>query len=567
MPRRTTTPQNATPAEPDDSHPGRREQGPPRGVQRGHPRLVHLRVRRAHPGSGAGLGGHRQGREHAGHRADRVGQDAGRVPVGDRPAGRGARPRGPEAALPGALRLAAEGAGGRHRAEPALPADRDRARRARPGPARARHRGGGAHRRHRRRRAAQAGRHPPDILITTPESLFLLLTSQAREALRGVETVIVDEVHALAGTKRGAHLALSLERLDALTRRAAPAAPAQRIGLSATVRPAAEVASFLGGARPVTIAHPPSTKQLELSIVVPVEDMTDLDAPRRRATARTRRTARRPPVDLAARRGAGARPDRGAPVHDRVRQLAAAGRAALRPAERAGRRAGRTPARAPRDRERRQPGPPAEIMAQAGLDRRRAPRGRAGAPRLGVPAGAGPDRGGAQGGPAAGRGRHLQPGARHRHGRGRPGHPGRVAALGGQRPAAHRPGRAQRRRRHPRRHLPQVPGRPGPGGGRGPADAGRADRGAAHPPQPAGRARPADRGDDRARRLGRGRPGPGGPPGRAVRQPDPAGARGGARHAGRAVPERGVRRSCGPGWSGTAPPGCCTAARAASGWR
>src|ERR1700733_4810948 len=95
--------------------------------------------------------------------------------------------------------------------------------------------------------------HPPDILITTPESLFLLLTSQARETLRGVETVIVDEVHAVAGNKRGAHLALSLERLDALR---GEARPAQRVGLSATVRPVAEVASFLGGARPVTVVQP-----------------------------------------------------------------------------------------------------------------------------------------------------------------------------------------------------------------------------------------------------------------------------------------------------------------------
>ncbi len=84
----------------------------------------------------------------------------------------------------------------------------------------------------RRRLAAR----PPDILITTPESLFLLLTSKARDVLRSVDTVIVDEVHALAGGKRGAHLALSLERLDALE---PGRAPAQRIGLSATVRPAA----------------------------------------------------------------------------------------------------------------------------------------------------------------------------------------------------------------------------------------------------------------------------------------------------------------------------------------
>ncbi len=203
---------------------------------------------------------------------------------------------------------------------------------------------------------------PPDILITTPESLFLMLTSQAREALRSVQTVIVDEVHALAGGKRGAHLALSLERLDRLRQAGtpdvdparpgpavdpaadsanpdpaadpaepghprrpavdsanpgpaadpaepgqprrpaegwpgrdgrpeagpsgrdaggaggvAPPGQAQRIGLSATVRPAGEVASFLGGSRPVTIVAPPSDKRVELQIVVPVEDMADLE--------------------------------------------------------------------------------------------------------------------------------------------------------------------------------------------------------------------------------------------------------------------------------------------------
>jgi len=114
-------------------------------------------------------------------------------------------------------------------------------------------------------------RHGADILITTPESLFLLLTSAAREALAGVETVIIDEVHAVAATKRGAHLALSLERLDALL-----AKPAQRVGLSATVRPVEEVATFLAGGRPVTVVQPPADKQLDLSVVVPVEDMAGL---------------------------------------------------------------------------------------------------------------------------------------------------------------------------------------------------------------------------------------------------------------------------------------------------
>jgi len=117
--------------------------------------------------------------------------------------------------------------------------------------------------------------HPPDILITTPESLFLLLTSAAREALRGVETVILDEVHAVAGTKRGAHLALSLERLDQLL-----PAPARRIGLSATVRPVDEVARFLSPQRKVTIVQPPSEKRFELSVVVPVEDLGELSGGR-----------------------------------------------------------------------------------------------------------------------------------------------------------------------------------------------------------------------------------------------------------------------------------------------
>ncbi|MCW2862611.1 MAG: box helicase [Actinoallomurus sp.] len=122
----------------------------------------------------------------------------------------------------------------------------------------------------RRRFAAK----PSDILITTPESLFLILTSQAREALRGVETVIIDEVHAVAATKRGAHLALSLERLDSLLER-----PAQRIGLSATVRPVTEVATFLGGTRPATVVQPPHQKEVDLEIVVPIEDMTELGRP------------------------------------------------------------------------------------------------------------------------------------------------------------------------------------------------------------------------------------------------------------------------------------------------
>lgn len=113
---------------------------------------------------------------------------------------------------------------------------------------------------------------PPDILITTPESLFLMLTSAARETLETVTTVIVDEVHAVAGTKRGAHLALSLERLDERLSR-----PAQRIGLSATVKPAAEVARFLSGRAPASVIAPASPKTFDLSVVVPVSDMSAPD--------------------------------------------------------------------------------------------------------------------------------------------------------------------------------------------------------------------------------------------------------------------------------------------------
>ncbi len=147
---------------------------------------------------------------------------------------------------------------------------------------------------------ARFNRHPGEILITTPESLYLMLTSAAAEQLRTVETVIVDEIHALVPTKRGAHLALSLERLEALVTASGPGRKLQRIGLSATQRPLEEVARFLGGAdgqgsglgdrgtgveddavagvrfRPVTIVNAGARKTLELRVEVPVEDMARL---------------------------------------------------------------------------------------------------------------------------------------------------------------------------------------------------------------------------------------------------------------------------------------------------
>ncbi len=117
-------------------------------------------------------------------------------------------------------------------------------------------------------------RDAPDILITTPESLFLLLTSQARELLRSVDTLILDEVHAVAGTKRGAHLALSVERLQELRQE-----PIQRVALSATQRPLEEIGRFVAGGRPIELVDAGVAKKLDLEVVVPVEDMRELSTP------------------------------------------------------------------------------------------------------------------------------------------------------------------------------------------------------------------------------------------------------------------------------------------------
>jgi ATP-dependent Lhr-like helicase len=124
------------------------------------------------------------------------------------------------------------------------------------------------------RERRQLVRTPPDILITTPESLFLMLTSAARDVLRGVETLIVDEVHAVAGSKRGAHLALSLERLAELVEK-----PFQRIGLSATQRPLEEIGRFVAGTgRDITLVDAGTRKELDLEVVVPVEDLRELQS-------------------------------------------------------------------------------------------------------------------------------------------------------------------------------------------------------------------------------------------------------------------------------------------------
>ena len=124
------------------------------------------------------------------------------------------------------------------------------------------------------RERQQMLRKPPDVLITTPESLFLLLTSRGRELLGTVETVILDEVHAVAGTKRGAHLSLSLERLERVAQQ-----PFQRIGLSATQRPLAEIGRFVAGTgREIALVDAGQSKELDLEVVVPVEDLRELNA-------------------------------------------------------------------------------------------------------------------------------------------------------------------------------------------------------------------------------------------------------------------------------------------------
>ena len=277
-------------------------------------------------------------------------------------------------------------------------------------------------------------RRPPDLLITTPESLYLMLTSSAAETLAGVETVIIDEIHALAATKRGAHLAVSLERLEELTAR-----PPQRVGLSATQRPLDEIARFLGGyaepgrPRPVTIVDAGISKPLEVEVVIPIEDMGDL-----------------------ARETGPQRSSIWPSIYPRILDQVLEHRSTIIFCN-ARRQAERLAAKLN------------ELAERAGH------RGRAGqgAPRLAGARAAHRRRGRPQAGHAARHRRHQQPRAGHRHGRGRPRHPGRVAGCGEPRPAADRSRRPPGRRAQPRFDLPKAPRRPAGSGRRHPADARR----------------------------------------------------------------------------------------------
>ena len=254
-------------------------------------------------------------------------------------------------------------------------------------------------------------RRPPDLLITTPESLYLMLTSNAADTLANVETVIVDEIHALAATKRGAHLAVSLERLEELTAR-----PPQRIGLSATQRPLAEVARFLGGwsapgtPRDVAIVDAGISKPLEIDVVIPVEDMTDLGA-----------TPPAPPNVYGAPAGVSTVPQRTSiwpSIYPRILEQILAHRSTIVFCN-ARRQAERLAAKLNElyDEQTIAAIPTGELAGRA----------RQGPPRLARPRAAGRRRGRAQARrPARHRG-HEQPRARHRHGRRRPRRPGRVA--------------------------------------------------------------------------------------------------------------------------------------------
>ena len=366
-------------------------------------------------------------------------------------------------AVPRSLHFAAQGAGRRRGAQPARAA-------------------GGDFERRRRRRAlpfhtpaiavrtgdtpaaerAKFQRAPADILITTPESLFLLLTSNAHESLRSVETVIIDEIHALVSTKRGAHLALSLERLERIAHE-----PLQRIGLSATQRPLDEVARYLGGAqrhsnheahegarsatnvkthaqktdfadsvheefeddrtvkyRPVTIVDASAPKKLAITVQTPVEDMAAMGKPVEQPSG----PASQGPVAQSIWSSDSSEAGRA----DSIASLDAAVR--------------------------QQPAPRGTAGRSAQRDCRRAAGARAS--RIAGARAADRDRGPAEGRTPARAGGDLVSRARHRHGRDRPGDPDRGAAVGGQRPAAHRPRRPQHRSGQRRRHLSEVSRRP-----------------------------------------------------------------------------------------------------------
>ena len=422
------------------------------------------------------MAGDRARRARTGGRADRLGQDACGVPVGDRPAGT-SRCRSERRARAGSLYISPLKALGvdveRNLRAPLVGHRHDRGMAGHRG---SRHLGRGPLRRHPAGERRRLVAHPPDILITTPESLFLMLTSAARETLRGVETVIVDEIHARRG-----HQARRPPRAVARAARRADGATGAAHRAVGDRAPARGGRAVPGRRPPVSIvAAAVAARQFDLRVVVPVDDLTDLGPADRRSTGG--RTRRRPPqrrrsghmsrsaiVDLVEQH-------RSTIVFANSRRLAERltarlneiGPSARQPAE-------VPPASSPATR------PTAAGPGVAGRVRRvgvtaepavlaRAHHGSVRKEQRAL------DRGRAQGGPAAAASsRPSQPRARHRHGRGRPRHAGRAAAIGRQRAAAHRPGRAPGRcRSRTGVHLPEAPCRPAARGGRRRAHARRA---------------------------------------------------------------------------------------------
>ena len=398
-------------------------------------------------------------------------------------------------------------------------------------------------------------RTPPDILITTPESLYLMITSQVREILTGVEAVIVDEIHAVAQSKRGSHLALTLERLSHLVTGEGGDDP-QRIGLSATQRPLERIANFLvGPRRKCEIVNAGVRKDLDLEIVVPVEDMTE--------PGRVPSSASRPRTDGQAAAGHADSPDRIDPgpiestldpaanprsiwpaIYPELLKLVREHTSTIifvnnrRGAERLAKRLNELHNEQPHEE---LPATEHDGSGEPSDARLRGDRARA--PRLARARGARRGRGAPQIRQAPLPRRHQLARAGHRHGRPRPRDPGRVAQIGLEGSAASGAGRPPAQRGLEGTDLPQVPR--GPAGvrrGRQAHARGR-DRGDRDPSEPARRARPAPRLDGRRRRVG-GRRGPaGGHRDRALLRPLARAARERAGHARRALPVGEVRRA------------------------
>ncbi|CAK7280497.1 hypothetical protein SGPA1_11275 [Streptomyces misionensis JCM 4497] len=507
--------------------------GPRRLLSR-DPRLVHGGVLRAHRGPGGRVAGHPGGLGRAGGRADGLRQDAGRVPGRPGPAGLGPAPGRPQEALPGAVRLTAQGARGRRRAQSAQPADRYPPGVRPAGAARARDQGRHPLRRHPGRRAPRPV-HPPaghpdhHPRVALPDAH---LGHPRRAHGRG------DRDPGRGARGRGHQARRAPRALPGAPRRtAAEARPADRpVGDRAPGGRggALPLAAPQGGDRPAGVRQG----------VRPLGGRPGRGHGRTGRLPRHRRgRGRRAAVDLAAGRGADRRPGAVAPLHHRLRQLPAPGRAAVQPAQR-----DRVRARDRRAADRAPRAGPAD--GRLGRGPGRAPGDRPRPPRLGVQGAARAGRGGPEGGPTARGGRHLQPGAGHRHGRGRSRRPGGVPALGRLRAPARGPRRAPGGRRLHRCGLPQVPRRSGAGGGGHRADAHGRHRVPEGAREPAGRARPAACGDDGAGHLAVRRPaGPGAPRG-PVRLPPRVGVHGGPGHARRALSVGRVRRTAPPGGVG-----------------